>query len=45
MDLSRFLHELTKKTNRVQNVRVSDGDIYQLVQQSMIAISIIKEWR
>ena len=30
MDLSRFLHELTKNTNRVYNVRVSDDEIYLL---------------
>ena len=38
MDSLRFLHELTKNTNSIHNVRVSDGEIYQLAQQSLIAI-------
>ena len=42
MDSLRFLHKLTKNTNRVHNVRASDGEIYQLAQQSVIAISILK---
>ena len=45
MNSSRFLHEVTQDTNRVYNVGASDGDIYQLAQQSLIAVSILPEWR
>ena len=39
MNLLGFLHELTEDTNRVYNVGESDGKIYQLAQQSPIAVS------
>ena len=42
MNSSRFLHELTQDTNYVYNVRESDCEIYQLAQQSLIAVSILK---
>ena len=45
MNSSRFLHVLTQDTNHVYNVGASDGEIYQLAQQSWIVVSILKEWR
>ena len=32
MDSSRFMHELSKNTNCVHNVRASGSEIYQLAQ-------------
>ena len=45
MSSSRNLHEMYQNTNYVHDVRMSDSEIYQLAQQYLIAISILKEGR
>ena len=43
MNSSRFLHELNQNANRVYDVRASEGEIYLLAQQYLIAVRILKE--
>ena len=40
MNLSRFFHELTQNSGCIYDIKASDSEIYQLVQQSLIAVSI-----